>query len=462
MAGTHAVIGDDLGTFIKAYNQIRRFRDDTADFTVTPIPKLRADAEPTFHTDEVHRFIWTAYSAWFDSVTGALNGLISSMISGPFAVWATEFLRPDIDSTTTDLLDIIRDLQEEMLDDNKDILENTITLSSGPTADSENIGDGVVTVSLLEPIEKRSEERIQTEDFLLQTSKDSFNDGRTPGDEQFNLTGTIHPQGPRVRSRFSEGANSNRIVNGGFETWPDPAQAPDSWTIVAGTAGTHIIKAVVAAEHFRGDSGLKLDGDGIITSIEIKQPETDFADFASTTRLRTKGFYVLSAQILSDTVTGPGETLEIFLDGTGYTTGASEKITITDPGTVAFTHFGRVVIMPNDIPDDMALHIKYSSGAAIPSGHFFAVDDLELSEMTEWPAAGIKVHYKRGANDTVAGRKPDHWKFSTTNSFVSLFQTFMTRVTDNLVADIRAHPNINRMLPSAVAASAEYAESKAT
>src|SRR3990167_2956499 len=161
MAADHTRIGARIGAFAEIYEDLRQYRDETgATVTVAPLGRIETTLEALFDSDATDRLVLGWVLEWIHRTRAVLNGCLAELIRGPFATWALNDLRVQTASRSTGLADILRDHAETMLVDAKDVLENTIAIGTAITAASANTGNGTIILSIKEPIEKRSQERI--------------------------------------------------------------------------------------------------------------------------------------------------------------------------------------------------------------------------------------------------------------------------------------------------------------
>ena len=453
----HGLLGDELGHLVKSAYAAITWRDATTDSVSIPsITKLLADAEALFDIDTTGKLLLPQIIAMYQGWRQSLNGMVAGLTSGPFAAWVSERLRVEIDTPAVKLGDILRDHVEQMLIDSKEVQKNVVAVGA-VSADANNEGDGTVVVSILDPLTGTNNERVQPADWRLVCRSDSFDGGRTPGSEEFELQCTKRGTIGRVRVKHAESGSENRISNSGFESWDLGTLPPDDWTLGTGTlANTHVLKETSILG--RGLVSLEFNGDATLATLELKQPETAWAGYGSTVRVKPKKRYLLSARIKTDGIAA-GDTFTMQLSGTGYTPGATEKIAIAGASTVDWTYYSAVILLPKAIPSDLALSITLA-GTPPASTHVY-VDDVCFQEMTFFEVDGIALAVFRGQSDFVASVQQDYFTFATTNDYAGRFQTFLTQRTNEFTTDRRLWPSLNQPWPSDVAASAEYAEAKA-
>ncbi len=458
MAADHATLGTDFGKFVKFSEELADLRDTASGtVTMTAVEAVRDEFITVFNTDATHKFILESIENWINFYRSSINAIIDALWAGPVNLWLSEYVRDQVDSTGQQIQDIVRDWGEAMLNDGEDVEELTVAVV-GPTADGDNSGDGTLTVILLEPQEGRPNEVAHNEKYTARVETDSFHGGALPGSETFLVTADLHKGGERVDLKFAEGIDANRIVNGGFEDFT--TGIPDSWTEITG--GAAITQGLAAGDFIRDLAALEVDGDGATATIELHQLEEDMAGFSTQARIKPLTFYQISAQIRTNKGTGiaAGDSFFIEFQGTGYAPITAERIEIVGPDSAAYTEYKATVQTIGTIPDDWLLAIRYTGTPAAGSEVF--VDDLVVQEFTIWADTGLGFAFTRGATaDWRAGVQQDYFTLSTTNTEDKKFQRWLIRITDETTADVRTFPGINRMLPSAVAASAAYAEAKA-
>ncbi len=455
MAGTHAQIGEDLGKFARLHNILRLIRQGGASATIDGMDQLRTEIETVFDADDTHRKIMPDVLAVVDFMRDACDqgmGLLRRAIG----IWARDYLRGDIASTATATDDIFRDLAENMLIDSQDVLEVVITTSS-VTADSDNTGDGTVVVYDEEVIEKRDNDRIQDENFIVQCIADNRQNGRTAGNELFEIQGDVHGNGPNHAAAGIEGTSANRLDNGNFED--ATGTFPNSWTITTDntTGGLSQETSLV----FRGSGALKAVADGSATAFDIEQPESSFINYSSS-KLKPLTPYLISCA--ARYATGQSGTLTVRFAGTGYSEGSTEKISQAVSGlTTSYQILSAVVVTPKSIPSDFNLEVVWNGTPT--ATHILYLDDICVQEMTEWEDAGIYYAVVPGATDFVAGPgQADYFTFNTSREAegTALFQEMMTLVTNRNVSKPDVWLDINVQLPhKATDGSANYAEADA-
>jgi hypothetical protein len=455
MAGTHATIGEVTGKFARIFRVLHLIREGGASATIDGMDQLRTEIETVFDADDAHRKIMPFVQAVVDGMKVACDNAIVALRSA-FDRYALDILRNDIGSTATATDDIVRDLRENFLIDSQDVLENVIT-TSAITADATNTGTAIFAVYDEEVTEKRDNERIQTENFVIQCTGDVRQNGRTSGNELFSIQGDHHGVGPNAALAGNEATTQNRLDNGNFED--TSGTFPNSWTITTdNTTGGLSSEATL---FHRGASALKAVADGSATAFDIEQAETAFVNY-STAKLQPLGVYMISCA--ARYATGQSGTLTIQFAGTGYTPGSTEKISQAVSGlTTSYQILTAFVVMPKSIPSDMNLEVTWTGTPT--ATHILYLDDITVQEATEWEDAGIYYAGVPGDVDSIAGpAQADYYTFNTARQAVgtSLFQDFFTLVTNRNLNNPSVYPDIGVALPSKSSdGSANYAEADA-
>lgn len=254
---------------------------------------------------------------------------------------------------------------------------------------------------------------VLNETHTLVCVADSYTDGVAEGAEQFTWHGQLEDVENGVGDEASgditgltclHGNTANFIANADFETFT-VTNTPDSWTISAGAVTTNILSDTSS---YHGTYALKLLASGG-AAITLYQ--------APAVTLTANKRYCVSVRIKASAAVLAG-TLTIKMTGTGYTEGASEKISIAFGSLpTSYTLYNFFFNAPNNIPSDFALTISWSGTPT--SGKAVWLDDLAFGEVTFGGGLGLVV--VRGSNPWV---RNDRITFATTNDDDGLFQEF--------------------------------------
>ena len=265
------------------------------------------------------------------------------------------------------------------------------------------------------------------DNMVFECTTDSVTVGVSEGSEEFSWAGDVKAASPFnwEATAAKEGGgvgpsltvlNSNSLLaNLEFEDFA-VADTPDSWTIDSGNVGDEITEETVATEVHRGSSALAFTGDAATTDpLEISQ-----APAANTfTPLKQ---YCVAVWVKGDSAVAAG-ALTIQFEGTGYTAGATEKITMTAGNLAAQTSYGIehfFVNMPADIPSDFKLVIRIDG--VLTNTAVVRFDGMAVGPVVYHDGVGAAI---------LAGKEKflvrDKFTSQVTNDNAGTFQTFFRR-----------------------------------
>jgi len=204
---------------------------------------------------------------------------------------------------------------------------------------------------------------------------------------------------------------NNYLTNAEFEDFT--SNAPDSWTLDNGTAGTHIFSAS-GVDAYRGDAALKFLGNGSQATIEISQEVSG--------QLNAQRRYLVACYVKGVASTLAG-TLTIKFTGTGYTASSSEKIEMDSTALSAQTSYGLEyfwINMPAEVPDDFALSIAVTG--TLTNAKAVYVDGLAFGPVTY--ENGVCFAAVAGADKFLVG---DQGTFTVANDEAGVFQTWFRK-----------------------------------
>lgn len=343
----------------------------------------------------------------------------------------------EIGAVSFDLADMLAKLVTRMNLDAETVLKSTVSLGSS-SADPNNTGNGsIVKTTILDGVtspgagavgtfaahaEYRgvlSQLAVTSETMRLECVTDSFVGSVAEGAEVWRWTGRKRDEANgfgnegsgEIGNVVSLHGQSAILQNADFEDWS--AGTLDSWTRVAGAFGSTITQETTAANVYHGDSALALNGDGVTTSIELTQS-------ISNALVSANKMYCVSARVMGAVGLAAG-TLTIQFEGTGYSAGASEKVSLNNAALAAIgasyslQHF--FVIMPDIIPADFKLVVRYNGTPE--NGKTIRVDDLAFNAASY--GGGVAVAVIRGSTPWVQN---DRVEFTVTNDDDGEFQKF--------------------------------------
>ncbi len=343
----------------------------------------------------------------------------------------------EIGASTDDINDILQRLIETMDADSESVNESSVSVGS-VTANSANEGGGtVLTTDVLDGVTspgmlnntllpgRTAYDGLTTElaapdqTFSLRVAADSFQDDLDEGSEEVLWEGGVADQQHGLEDDGSgviatiqpvHAATADHLTNPDFEDG-FTGGVPDNWDLVGGVGDTNV-KSAGSANADHGSDALLLQGDATASSIEIKQ---DIAATAVVARKR----YCVTARLKKDSATTG--TLLIQFEGTGYTPGASEKISVSvsSLGTsYGLNHF--FVTMPAIIPSDFKLVIRWSGGTPGASEKVY-IDDLGVGAVNYGGGVGLVI-----VRDSGPLARNDRYTFNVTNT-EGVFQAFFRR-----------------------------------
>ena len=343
----------------------------------------------------------------------------------------------EIGAVSTSADEILSRLIDSLALSSDSVNASAVTLGS-TTAVSGNVGNGtVITTKTLDgatspgslsgvsfAVHRRNANRdtelaSPSETMRLECVADSFRNGATEGSEQFAWSG-----GPSISQHGIDSEGSGDIggiqaihanallANLDFEDFTT-ADTPDSWTIVAGTVGTHINEETGGSNVYHGDSSLNFLGDGAQASISVSQA-------LAAGVVQAGKAYCVTVRVKASATIAAG-ALTIQFEGTGYTASSTEKISVAAGSLpTSWTLYSFIVVMPATMPEDMALVVKWT-GTPTNAKNLW-VDDIGFGPVNYGGGVGAVV--VRGATPFVFG---DKFTFTVANT-EGVIQRFFRRV----------------------------------
>lgn len=451
----HDKIGDLLGWWTRGQKILLDYREGGAAYTADGLDQYRTETEALLDLDDDHRWLMRHALQFIEDMQRDAANAVRRWV-GILELASRQIIGPDIKSTAGTLAGILGDLYTQMRTDSKTVQQNRVT-TGAVTAHGDNVGTGTFFTYDEDPQLVDDNERINTQDLVAYCISDAITGGRTEGNELFQTASSLRGNGPRVSVAWNEAFGENRITNHSFETGTT-GQLPTSWTAENGVGGTHIKKDVSV---FKFDlASLHFDGDGAQAEIGVSQAETVFVGYDATHRLTPMAPYRVVVWI-NTTGSVAGRTITVQFEGTAYSAGASEKITITSSFPTSWTRYGFWVVAPKNIPADWALHLKVTGTLGASENVYF--DGVSVAKGTAWNTIGVWVAMDYGGVGAVSsdGQRTDQYDLTLTNDYGGLIQTAVTRLTNQRKPKIDIYPDIGIALPSAASESAEYDDSKA-
>lgn len=417
MAINYTDLFTNIGVLVKATNTLANFTTTVKTQRDTVINQLAGNQK----YDATNQFlqIWNGYVSSITGWTSDPTGRIFTLLRDKTSIVDQLALGNNSNFST-----VFPALYADMVTNDKNVTANSVTIGSVTTTTTNaNTGTAIVDKvmdGVTSPGTGFSAHRCYngvtsqlslTDSVTLKCVQDSETSGVSIGSEIFNWIGSYPDpipskagsgNGPSIQPLGVQSYLSNLTM----ESFS--GNTPSGFTINAGTAGTHIFADTTG--QYEGSSGLKFTGDATQANINISQA-------ISTSQLIPLKRYVFICHLKGQTGTSAG-TFTIQFEGTGYTASASERIQLnaaTLAGLTTWTRYSFYVNMPLEIPDDLALVIKWTG---TPSAHSVRFDNGAFGLPT-W-VNGVNVAIHKGSGKFLYG---DTIKFTLTNSVAGTFQT---------------------------------------
>jgi hypothetical protein len=294
----------------------------------------------------------------------------------------------------------------------------TLPASNRGTAGGSNVGDGLLLLSDMAPIRNLSTSEvfdfpsIRTETIRATCIQDSTSPNVQEGSERFRIEGQRDigrldedwPLGSGTRGVLTVAAANkdggrtpavNVCTNSDFEDFT--SNTPDKWTIVTGTAGTHVLPA---AAGFTGSNALKLVGDGS-TATNLKQ--TLRITTGTLGQINPDRPYSITCAAKYATAAPTSSLVISVRDSSGTIlhdsiVGRAMQLTILSASlTTSYQLFSAVVFSPVAIPKGSVIDIRFSGNQANTSQVF--IDELVIAEMPRFQRGGLAYQITRGETD---------------------------------------------------------------
>ena len=423
MAVNYANLFENVGEYVQRVND---FAAIVAALDVD-FAEISAELETNSRFDilegEYQRF--EQYKAQVLNWIGQMEGKIQDLL-----LHKSTMLDELVYGSDTSFQSVVDALWVAMLADAESIAANTVTLGTVTLAAS-GTSDGVMIVDkVLDgvnapssgypviPMYKTYDSQLALTDEMAATCVlDSETDNLTDGYESFQWAG--RPASGDIYNGQTYGSGNGPtlkpiqaggiLLNAEFENF-STTNTPDNWTISTGTVSTHIFSDTSV---HRGTKALKFTGTAALAAINIYQ--------GLTTVVPSKR-YLVGFWVKGQAGTSAG-TLTIQFEGTGYTAGALEKITMNAAALAAQTTYGFEyfwVTMPTEIPSDFALVIKWTG---TPSAHSLWVNGGGMA-----PAVYFNGHCAGITAGTNPFLRTDRFTYTVTNNYAGVFQTALAKL----------------------------------
>jgi|DEB0MinimDraft_3_1074331.scaffolds.fasta_scaffold23618_1 hypothetical protein len=311
----------------------------------------------------------------------------------------------------------------------------TLPTDNKGTAGSINIGNGIMLVSDLMPMQGFAASdstlfldwpSIQTETIRAECIRDATKRVVAEGEEVFRVTGqrpvprldedwpkgtgtkgTIKVASARVDGGRTPGANV--CTNSDFEDFS--SNVASGWTYETGSAGTNFTAA--GAGH-TGSNALKMTGNALVAH---RLTQSLRSTSGSLGQINPDRPYSISVAAKYETAV-PGVNLTISVRDSGGTilnnlvTGRQMSLQIASGDfTTSYQIFSATVFSPVSIPKGCYIDIRFSSNVANTSKVY--IDDLVIAEMPQLQTGGLAYQMLGGSSRYAVG---DQFTASITNN----------------------------------------------
>ena len=423
-AGQYTDLFEVIGEYVQRINEFETIISDLD----TDLSEIRTELINHSYPIETYADLDSVFESFQQSVISWINTLTSRIR----ILLSNDDVILDKFVTTAGWEGVLTELYLDMQNTSQSILKNTATIGAVSVATVNSDVNTVVTGKVLDGYNAAvsggqiHEYQAGEDSELAPTSDtisiicvdDSTQRGVSEGRETFEMGANDGRVGYVIGDKGSGVGQSLRPLsmstsdfgfsNFDFETWTD-ASTLGTWTKVGAGDPTRD-----GADQYKGTYGASFVGDGA-TNWEFSQAIT----VGSLNRYRR---YCLACYVKGEAGIADGD-LEIIFEGTGYTAGSSEKITMDDAALAAQTSYGVeyfFVNMPSEIPDDLKLSVKISNN--LTNAKTVRIDHMQFGPVEYF--AGIHVNVIDGAGKTL---KNDKFSFTLANDDAGLFQTFFRK-----------------------------------
>ena len=419
MAIDYAKLFAPIGEYVQRVNDYETYMSDID----TDFAEIKADLD-TAGRDDVLEGEFTEFEASKGVILSwiqRMGGKIEQLLTNKEAV-----LDELVTGSASSLGEIWDRFYRQMVADAESITANTVTVGS-VTGVKVNTDAGTVVVDkYLDGVSAPtfngfpvpSYSGIASQLTIGETQRvtcisDSFSGGSDEGAEQFSWVGGATYGEPYGTQSYGSGdgptltalQGSSVLPSCDFETFT--GDVPDGWTLDTGTATTHVQDETTIVAH--GSASLKLIGNGVLATIQLSQDATGLTPMAR----YCVAFYCRKA-------TSATGTLEIKLEGTGYSAG-TEKISfdVSTLSTSAWTLKTAFISVPAELPSDLKLVIELSG---TPNNAIY-VDWGGIVQCSY--LNGVTAVVVAGTDKFVQG---DSYTYDVSNSENGVFQTAFAKL----------------------------------
>jgi len=421
-AGEYTDLFEVIGEYVQRIND---FETIISDLT-TDVGQIKTEITGNSYPVELYSDLETQFDRFQENVISWINTLVDRVrtLLQNDTVVLSKF------TTTSGWEGVLTELYRDMEATSQSILRNTVTIGAVSSDTTNSDVATVVTGKVLDGYNAaltggqiheyqsgEDSELAPTADTLVITCvSDSTLAGISDGAESWELGGLDGKvgyviddlgsgRGPNMQC-LSQLTRSYGFSNFDFETWTD-ASTLGTWTKVGAGDPTRD-----GADQYKGTYGASFAGDGA-TNWEFSQTPSGLDRYRR---------YCLACYVKGEAGIAAGD-LEILFEGTGYTAGVTEKITMDAAALAAQTSYGVeyfFVTMPSEIPDDLKLSVKISNN--LTNAKTVRIDHMQFGPVDYF--AGVHMSIIDGAGKSL---KNDKFTFTLANDDAGLFQTFFRK-----------------------------------
>lgn len=324
--------------------------------------------------------------------------------------YAIEQVHRDVTLSSKTLYNALKELIRQMISSSSSL--NRPTIAATVTAASTNFGNTVLAASTTDQFGQPLDMQF-AETITVKCTADSTNGGATKWQEPLQVSGQVAkgvfeydwPGGSGASGTFNvtDAAQTTEITDGSFETWAGTPLTPTYWTIVTGTAGTHVVRST---NFVRGSYALRFASDGS-TLVKVKQALS----------LDPQKQYCLNCWADMSSLDANGVVRFRLEDGSGSVinddAGTANSYTRNTNGQLT-TSYGQVNTFfrtPSQMPDNVYLVIEFTTSPA--NGITVDFDLLALVEAKQTYAGGCFIAAFSKDDWTT---KDDYYSIACTNS----------------------------------------------
>lgn len=422
-------VSPDYTTLFTRIGRLVKYFNDYLTFQGTTLLGSSSGADDILDEYSSRRDLVKSLQGDYESFAGNVASFNAKLVG--YATATLGDLRATLNSPSANPSTIIPLLARQMVIDSQSIDANVISTPTVATGSGGNIGDGTLICSKKDA-DGQDDQRIKSEVIAVTCVSDAGT-GASAGGESFSIVGyPVQSQSGSYKTRGSGATRltvadqGNLIDNGTFETFT--GNIPDNFTLVAGTAGTHVLQETV--NFHRGAGALKLDGDGSQATVTLTY---DLSDLLPST------IYAANAWVRKSGTVSAGSNLQIAVTGTGFST---VNLYNADPSGLTTTYEAKnnFFATPGVVPTDLKLTITWTTANAAGASALILIDDLVLIR----PAVLGHVQYAMFAGDTDFA-VDDQFMVTTANDGAGVFSSWFARVYDQQLP-VSGSPTINDSL----------------